>query len=266
MRKPTGVAQGATAAAAIAFVTACSLPWMANTPALPLLGHAFTMRIWFLFEPPGPGPGLEMATLGLLTLTAITAAYYHAHRTAAATAAVAIAPGISLIFRDHPGLSSGYGATIATTAVTTIAIAQTAAAFHLTQGPPTAGAATAVILAVAAGFAGAAHASARDIDATTSAPGGPVTISTHDNILVGITATDSVTGTERWHYWSRDSTWPHLGLSPDGNTAYLFVNRVTERDVLTFDAHTGKLLERRFLAHTSWGDQSPGPAAPLDNE
>lgn len=266
MRMPAGgIVPGATAGAAVAFVAAWFLPWMGATAAIPLLGHAFTLWFWFLqFEPPGPGAGLEMVALGLLGLTAIWAAGCSAHRTSAVTAAGAIAPGVHLVVRDHPGLSSGPGALVAVVAVAVIAVAQTAAAFHVEWGWTTAGVAVAAVLAVAAGFGGEAYASARDVDATTSGPGGAVVVGTHDNVLVGITARDSVTGVERWHYWARDSVTPSVGLSADGGTAVLVVDRVYEQDALAFNARTGQLLWRRVLASGGWigpPASRPGPSA-----
>ncbi len=117
--------------------------------------------------------------------------------------------------------------------------------------------------AVAAGFGGAAYASARDVDATTSEPGGAVTVGTQDNVLVGITAHDSVTGVERWHYWARDSVMPLVGLSADGSTAFLVVDRVYEQDAPAFDARTGKLLWRRVLASEGWVGPPTGPGPDL---
>jgi hypothetical protein len=258
-----GIVHGATAGAAVAFVTSWFLPWMADTTAFPLLGHAFTMWYFFLFQSPGPGAGLEILLMVLLGIVAIASVYFSAHRTAAITALLGVPPGIHLMVRDHPGLESGPGPLVAAVALAVIAVAQ-AIAFRSDLGrswwSTAAGALVAVLLAVATGFGGSAYASARDVDATTSTGTGSVIVSTHDGVLRGITAQDSATGTERWHYWARGWAVPSARLSGDGRTVFVLVERATEHDALAFDAFSGRLRWQRALFGGSWPGQSePNP-------
>lgn len=258
-----GVVLGATAGAAVTFVTAWFLPWMADTSAFGLIGHGLTTRGEFTFEAPGAGTALELAVFGLVGAAAIVAALLAACRTSAVTAVVAAAIGVHLALRDHPGLPSGPGPVIATVAMTVLAVAQVAAIWRPTTGwwSAIAGLAVAAVLAVAAGLGGAAFAAARDVDITTSGAHAPVVLAQQEGALSGITARDAVTGAQRWHHWERGWTSPFVGLSPDGGVAYLEVGAVGERDALAFVAATGEPLWRKRLGPSEWvADVTPpGP-------
>jgi hypothetical protein len=255
-----GIGHGATAGAAVVFAASWFLPWMGDTAAFPLLGHAFTMWYWFSFDAPGLGTGLEMALFGLIGLFAIGSAGFSAHRTAAVTAIVDVPLGVHLMARDHPGLDSGPGPLVAAVALTVLAVAQVIA-FRSDVGrdwrSAAAGAVVAALLAVATGFGGAAYASARDVDATTSGGTGAVTVAEHDGALSGVTARDNATGAERWHYWARDWAFPSVRLSGDGHTVFVTVQRANEHDAFAFDALSGNLRWQRMLTSGGW----PGPTA-----
>ncbi|MEV6606678.1 hypothetical protein [Kutzneria sp. NPDC051319] len=251
-----GIVHGATAGAAVTFVTSWFLPWMADTTAFPLLGHAFHMWYLFLFDIPGPGTGLEIVLMMLLGIVAIASACFSAHRTAAVTALLGVPVGIHVMVRDHPGLESGPGPLVAAVALAVLAVAQ-AIAFRADLGhgwwSTAAGALVAVLLAVTTGFGGASYASARDVDATRSSGTGAVAVSAQDGVLSGVTARDSATGAERWHYRSRGWRFPAVKLSGDGSTVFMRVQRVDEQDALAFDAVSGQLRWQRTLsAGSSW--------------
>jgi len=262
-----GMVHGATAGAAVAFVTSWFLPWMGGAAAFPLLGHAFTMWFWFLFESPGPGAGLEIVLMALLGIVAIASACFSAHRTAAVTALLGVPLGIHVMVRDHPGLESGPGPLVAAVALAVLGVAQ-AIAFRADLGrgwwSTAAGALVAVLLAVATGFAGSAYASARDVDATTSTGTGAVTVSAQDGALSGVTARDSATGAERWHYRSRGLRFPSVKLSGDGSTVFVRAQRVDEQDALAFDAVSGKLRWQRTLSVVSSWQGRPGEHPSFD--
>ena len=257
-----GIRHGATAGAAVAFAVAWFLPWMADTAAFPLLGHAFNMWYWFSFEAPGPGAGLEIVLFGLVGLFAFASVGFAAHRTAAVAAALGAVLGVSLMMRDHPGLDSGPGPLVAAVALAVLSVAQTIASFRTDVGrswwSAVAGVLVAALLALATGFGGVAYASARDIDATTSDGSSAVTVANQDGVLSGITARDSTTGTERWHYRARDWRFPSVGLSGDGHTAFVTVQRVDEEDAYAFDALSGKLRWQRALGAEGWPGPTPG--------
>lgn len=258
-----GIRPGATAGAAVAFVVAWFLPWMGGAAAFPLLGHAFDMWYWFSFSAPGPGAGLEIVLFGLLGLVSIASAGFSARRTSAVTAALGAAVGVQVMVRDHPGLDSGPGPLVAAVALTVLAVAQ---AFRSEAGrswwSTIAGVMVAALLAVATGFGGAAYASARDLDATTSDASGGVTVTALDGTFSGVTARDRVTGAERWHYWARGWKFPSVGLSGDGRTVFALAQRAGEEDAFAFDAVSGTLRWQRMLATEDW----PGPVAESHND
>jgi outer membrane protein assembly factor BamB len=150
---------------------------------------------------------------------------------------------------------------VATTALLVLAAAQLTAAFSTRKGSAVVGVAIAAVLAVAAGFGGAAFAAARDIDVTSATAGAPSKVAGHVGQLSGITVTDAASGAERWHHWERGWSTPYVGLSPDGATAYLVVDRVGEQDAMAFAAATGRLLWQKELQTHPWprfgGDMSP---------
>jgi hypothetical protein len=253
-----GIGHGAAAGAAVVFVASWFLPWMGDTAAFPLLGHAFNMWYWFSFDAPGLGTGLEMVLFGLLGLVVIGSAGFSAPRTAAVTAALDVPLGLHLMVRDHPGLGSGPGPLVAAVALTVIAVAQVIAFrsdVRRRWWSVAGGAVIAAVLAVATGFVGAAYASARDVDATTSSGSGTVTVQEHNGTLSGVTARDSATGAERWHYWARSWAFPSAWLSGDGHTVFMTVQRANEQDAFAFDARSGKLRWQRMLTPGGW----PGP-------
>lgn len=245
-----------TIGAAVGFVAAWFLPWMADTPAFPLIGHGLTTH-GFLFEtPPGAGTSLELALFGLLGLAAFVAAFLMVPVPSLVIVVLAGAAGIHLALRDHPGLSSGPGAVVATVALVVLAAAQTAAIW------PAVGkfAIVAMVLAVAVGGVGFVYVTARDTDVTTSTAQTAVMLREQHGTLSGITAVDATSGAERWHDWERDWTGPEIGLSPDGATAYLVVSKTTGSYALAFAAATGKLLWQKELQSEPWVDRIGGPS------
>lgn len=247
-----GIVLGATGAAAVAFVVAWFLPWMADTAAFPLIGHGLTSRGFLFDTPPGPGASLEMALFGLLGVAAIVAGLLVAPIASAVIAVLTGLLGIHLVLRDHPGLSSGPGALVATVAMFLLAAAQIAVVWQPARGSVIVGAAVAALLAVAAVFGGSAYATARDTDVTESKALTAVTVGEQRGPLSGITAADAKTGAERWHDWQRAWSGAEVGLSPDGHTAYLMVDTTTGREALAFVAATGELLWQKQLEHLDW--------------
>ncbi|MFC0544429.1 outer membrane protein assembly factor BamB family protein [Kutzneria chonburiensis] len=254
-----GMVHGATAGAAVAFVASWFLPWMAGAAAFPLLGHAFHMWYWFTFDGPGLGAGLEIVLLGLLGLVAIASAFLAAPRTAAVTAVLGAAVGVHLMLREHPGLESGPGPLVTAVALAVVAVAQ-ALRGEVGRWSAIATAVVTALLAVATGFGASAYAAARDVDATTSSETGAVTVEAQDGALSGVTARDSATRAERWHYRARGWTFPSVKLSGDGSTVFVVALRVTEREAVAFDARSGKLRWQRALSEGSWPGPPEGPA------
>src|SRR5262249_41911695 len=141
------------------------LPWMADTAAWPLVGHGLTSRGFVFDTAPGPGTSLELALFGLVAVAAVVAAFLSVPVTSVVLAVVAVPLGVHLSVRDHPGLSSGPGAVVATAAMVVLAAAQVTAAVDRSRGrvrwwSVLAGGVATAVVATGAGLGGAALASA----------------------------------------------------------------------------------------------------------
>ncbi|GAA3440431.1 hypothetical protein [Kutzneria kofuensis] len=195
---------------------------------------------------------------GLLGLAAFVAAFLTAPVGSVIIALLADITGVHLALRDHPGLSSGPGTVIAIMAITVLAATQVVVIWPAARKS----AIVAVALATVAGVGGSVLVTARDVDATTSTALSAVTVKEQHGPLSGITAVDAKNGAERWHHWERDWTDAQAGLSPDGATAYLAVDKTTGRYALAFAAATGKLLWQKELRADPGTGRLRGPPPP----